>query len=741
MNNYSLKRNFHWFSRPILWFGLLIWSCAVAAESQSIDGLDFQRNQQGQAVLILTFSGSPVLPATQISDSGLELSFADTQVVENLQHLYDTSDFNTLVSSLSVAQVAEATEVSLEINSAFSHSLHQEDKELRLVVSAKAGARETRGSSRHFQYTGEPMSLSYQNIPVRQLLKELADFLGLNLVAGENVRGEITLQLQNVPSDQALDLILKTQNLASRQVGNVLLVAPTSELVDLEEQQFAAQRSEQAMEPLVDEFIQVHFARAEDLHAFILGDVGTSETRTTAISAGLFDQQLEPSTSQSNQARRFLSDRGHLMVDRRTNQVYVRDTAEQVERVRQIIRTLDVPVEQIMIEARIVIARTGAVDDIGVTWGLSRAAGEASSEFSSTASRRIGFGSSDFESESSRGSAVNFNPSSGIGIGFVNNNFLLDLELAALESENRSEVISRPKVITSDRVQATITSGEEIPYQGRDDDGNPVIIFRNAALRLEATPHITHDGRILMDLDVRNDSKGEATNIGFTINTESMQTQVLANNGETIVIGGIFTSQTLESESKVPILGDLPLIGGLFRNSFSQQEKVELLIFITPRMLESSFTELQQAARRPSQTNPSPATETPEHRLVNSAANKNNSLKQEAVASVPAALEVDELTYILQQPEDRFVLQVYADSSRERAEDLIQNQAQPEQFTLVPTVYDSQPWYIVIYGDYPDSSSASAAIESLPRSLQRTQPWARSYRVMQRLVRARVNLE
>ena len=573
--------------RFLLVASLSFWfSAQVLAERLVIQGLDFQRNQQGHAVLLLDFSADPPLPDAEHKASELKLTFAATHLQEHLDHLYDTSDFATLVTRLNATQQDKNALIQLETSEEFNHAIHQQGRQLQIELAPVSGKTATgsRGSTGHFQYTGELMSLSYQNIPVRSLLKELADFLGLNLVAGEGVSGEITLQLQNVPSDQALDLILKTQNLASRQIGNVLLVAPSEELLRLEEQQSAVQRSEQAQEPLMDEFIRIHFARAEDISNFILGDrEAPPATEARSLRPGISGEVMDFTPPARMETRRFLSDRGHLMVDQRTNQLYVRDTAEHLERIRNIVKTLDVPVDQVMIEARIVIARTGAVDDIGVTWGLGRASGGSASEFSATASRRIGFGSGDFENESPRGSSISINPEAGIGVGFVNNNFLLDLELAALESENRSEVISRPKVITSDRVQATITSGEELPYQGRDEDGNPIIIFRNAALRLEATPHITHDGRILMELHVSNDSKGEATNIGFTINTESVQTQVLVNNGETLVIGGIFTSQTLEAQQKVPILGDLPLVGWMFSRSFQQQERMfrSMLISLT----------------------------------------------------------------------------------------------------------------------------------------------------------------
>ncbi|MDR9468842.1 type IV pilus secretin PilQ [Marinospirillum sp.] len=586
----------------LLCFGL---STALAAET-TLQDLDFQRSPQGHALLLLEFSQPPVLPKAQEVAGSLELTFSNTRIQEELRNLYSTHDFATLVSSLSLDQEDDQALISLGIDKPYSYTLHQQATQLQIEIAEKPGQAktETRNSGQRFQYSGEPMSLSYQDIPIRELLQELASFLDLNLVAGDSVQGNITLQLKEVPSDQALDLILTTQNLASRQVGNVLLVAPAEELVALEQQQFAARQSAQATQPLVDEFIRINFAKAEDLRNFIMGESETpssnsSPTSPASLAAGLFNQgeQQESTTSGSNS--RFLSDRGHLRFDNRTNQLYVRDTPEYVERVRTIVKTLDIPVDQIMIEARIVVARTGVSDELGVTWGASRTSNPSTSSFISERGR-VGPGErTEFESTGSgqRGISLDFNPQAGIGFGFVNGNFLLDLELAALETENRSEIISQPKVITSDRNKAVIRSGEEIPYTSIDEDGVRTTNFRQAELRLEVTPQVVGDNQIFLTLQVNNDSMGEETlNAGPTINTNAVETQVLANNGETIVIGGIFTSQTLEAEAKTPLLGDIPLLGWLFRRSFQSQEKVELLIFITPRMLNNSLSQPLQSA-------------------------------------------------------------------------------------------------------------------------------------------------
>ncbi|WP_114417322.1 type IV pilus secretin PilQ [Marinospirillum perlucidum] len=709
----------------------------VVAAQQTLSNLDFQRSADNQARLFLEFSQAPSLPQTQRTETGLALYFANAQVEEQLRHLYDAADFNTQVMTISLDQEGSGARVQLEIEGNYSYSLHRQQNQLRLDISPQEGQstqeRNPGGSNLSgYQYTGEPMSFSYQDIPVRQLLKEMADFLDLNLIAGEEVTGNITLQLEDVPSDQALDLVLTTHNLASRQVGNVLLVAPADRLVELEQQQFAARQSEEAVEPLVDDFIRVHFASATQLRDFILGEqeAPTAQPPATSLAQTLMGQGLLNSDAESNtNNRRFLSERGHLMVDQRTNQVYVRDTAEHVERVRSIIEALDIPVDQVMIEARIVVARTGVSDELGVTWGASDSSGSPTSSVLAERARLGPDARYEFEGAVSgtEGTTLEFNPQNGIGFGFVNENFLLDLELAALETENRSEIISQPKVITSDRVTATIRSGEQIPYR-KVEDGSVTVEFQNAELALEVTPQITNDGRILMELQINNDSKGEETADGYTINSNSVTTQVLADNGQTLVIGGIFTSQTLEAEAKTPILGDIPLLGLLFRRSFQQQEKVELLVFITPRVLNNNLNQ-------PMTTNSDHSVMT-ENQARPSRGTNTETGPQPVANQATAADSGSGIEYLLEQPEDRFVLQVYADTDEQRVKDFVAAQQQPEELTFFPAYMDGKDWYLAVYGDYANLEAAEAAIEDLPPHLQALNPWPRSYRVIHRLIRA-----
>ncbi|GLR63691.1 type IV pilus secretin PilQ [Marinospirillum insulare] len=574
---------------------LLLPLTALANKAQ-ITGIDFQRTNQGNARVLLDFSSQPLLPEAEELPKGLKLKFPTTDINYDLINLYDTNDFSTQVNQLELFQTGNRAELIINIEGEYNYLFNTRDKQLQIEITANSLSQDAARSpgSSAFRYTGDLVSLSYHDIPVRELLAELAAFLDLNLVAGENVVGNITLQLEDIPSDQALDIVLISQGLASRQQGKILLVAPATDLIQLEEQQQKAKLSATNVSPLEDAFIKIRYADATALQAFILGDQEADNTPTNNLAAGLLGSLPMPSLEQEQNTRqstrRFLSERGHLLVDDRTNTLYVRDTAEQVNRIQDLVKTLDVPVDQVMIEARIVVARTGVGEELGVSWGVRSSPTAGLGQFNTRRETERGALINDNLLESNRGTSIDFSPETGANFGFVSNKLLLDLELAALESENRSEIISQPKVITSNRNKAVIRSGEEIPYTSVDGDGERTTEFRQAELRLEVTPQIVGDGRIFLNLQVNNDSKGEETkNSGPTINTNAVETQVLVNNGETIVIGGIFTSQKLEGESKVPFLGDIPLIGWLFRSSYSSQEKVELLVFITPRMIDDAL--------------------------------------------------------------------------------------------------------------------------------------------------------
>ncbi|MBE0506330.1 MAG: hypothetical protein IBX50_06355, partial [Marinospirillum sp.] len=346
-----------------LFLAALLITQPALAENLRMNGVDFQRTAQGHARLLLDFTDTPSLPEAEQTENGLRLRFVGTQIQPDLINLYDASDFATQVGSLRLDQKGRIAEVTLAVEGHFSHLVTHSQQQLQVeIVPASATTQPVDGdvSNRRFQYTGEEITLNYQDIPVRQLLGVMANFLNLNLVAGDQVQGNITLQLEQVPSDQALDIILTSQGLASRQMGRVLLVAPTAELMQLEEQQRQANQSAATLAQLEDEFIKVNYASAAAIRTFIMGDLDSAAIAAPSLAAGFMGSlpQLTQSPDASSSTRRFMSDRGHLLVDERTNTLYVRDTAEQVRRIRDIVQTLDVPVDQVMIEARIVIARS-----------------------------------------------------------------------------------------------------------------------------------------------------------------------------------------------------------------------------------------------------------------------------------------------------------------------------------------------------------------------------------------------
>lgn len=573
-------------------FSLILLLSLISLPSYSANQLtafSFNINQQQNPNLNLEFIQTASLPSIEKTPYGLSLTFAATQAKDKLLSRYSTQKFNSVIEEVEVYQVNNQLKIDLKTNQEISYVLTPNNKRLHLEITASTTNKTPeKQQANYFHYTGEKISLSYHRVPIRELLAELAAFLKLNLVVSDGVTGELTLELNQIPSDQALDILLTAKGLATRQKGQVMLVAPAAELAKLDAEQQQANLANLAAIPLDDLFIKVNYAKAKDLQEFITNEQQET-TPTNSLPLGLpssLNLAPEAPTKSSSTSNSFLSVRGQLIVDERTNSLYVRDLPENLKRIQRLVTLLDVPVEQVMIEARIVVARTGVSDELGVSWGLHTAnqGGVGAVDVTREFTRGV------FEHENtlggSRGGSANFSPDTGFNFGFVSNNLLLDLELAALESENRSEIISQPKVITSDRNKAVIRSGQEIPYSSTNSDGERTTDFRQAELRLEVTPQIVGDGKVFLDLQVNNDSKGEETqDAGPTINTNAVETQILVNNGETLVIGGIFTSEQLHAEFKVPFLGDLPLLGWLFSRSFNSQEKVELLVFVTPKLV------------------------------------------------------------------------------------------------------------------------------------------------------------
>jgi len=544
----------------------------------SIENVDFQRGEKGDGRVIVTLSSSKASVDMTEEGGNVKLTFRGVELPESLRRRLDVTDFATPVRMIdSFIQEGNAV-VLVKPTGDFDYLAYQTENEFTLSVEPLTEEEVEDRRKDKFPYSGEKLSLNFQDIEVRAVLQLIADFTGLNLVASDTVGGRITLRLQNVPWDQALELVLKTKGLDQRKVGNVLLVAPAEEIAAREKLELEASRQVKELAPVRLEVIQINYAKAADIVALL------------------------------SQDEELVSSRGFISSDQRTNTISLRETAEKIAQVRRLITTWDVPVSQVLIEARIVRARTDAVEELGVAWGgagadfkgggATRVGGSIGSTAAVTDSRGIDSNGNLYRAETPefeypRDLAIDLGVTrtnaSSFAIGYTRSNLILDLELSAFESDGKGEIVAQPKVVTADRQTALIESGEEIPYQEATSSGATSISFKKAVLSLEVTPQITPDDKIIMDLKVNQDDRGVVTAGIPSISTNKVETQVLVGNGETIVLGGIFQSETTETITKTPFLGDLPYLGRLFRKTESNDERSELLVFITPKLIRSGL--------------------------------------------------------------------------------------------------------------------------------------------------------
>ena len=573
-------------------------SAQPAARSASVNELrnvDFRRSPEGTGQVILEFSNSSA--RTNVIERGgrIVVEAENFDVPSELRRRLDVVDFATAVHYVNVFREDGDAIIELELDGAYEYLAYQTDNKMTVDVKAVTQEQAEANLRERFPYTGEKLSLSFQDIEVRNVLQLIADYVGLNLVASDSISGNITLRLQNVPWDQALDLVLKTKGLDKRQDGNVLLVAPAQELAERERLEAKSQQQAEQLAPLVTDFIQVNYAKAADILKIL--ETGPGESAEPAPTDGGEGGGGETETTFSGSTAGFLSSRGSASVDARTNTLIVRDTVNNITRIREAVRMFDVPVKQVLIEARIVAARTSVGKELGVRWGGNVNSGTsyppvvASGSLDSTASigsdlNDIIAGNSDTYTQSYPDAlAVNL-PASGnassFAIGVAAFEYALDLELSALESSGSAEVVSQPRIVTSDGKEAYIISGQSIPFPGEDGS----TIFRDAGLSLRVTPQITPDSRVVLDLVVTQDQLAAG---GQAIDTNSVETQVLVNNGQTLVLGGVYRTENTKSVNKTPLLGDLPLIGTLFKRTSTNEEKTELLIFITPKLVSEDF--------------------------------------------------------------------------------------------------------------------------------------------------------
>ena len=558
----------------------------VFAESRNRDtlpikDLDFRRGTDGAGRVVVALPNNQVGVDVQVKGQSVVVEFLKSSLPEGLRRRLDVSDFGTPIQTVTTFQTGDRVRMVIEPSGLWEHSAYQSDDQFVLEIKPRKEdpTKLTQGPG----YNGQKLSLNFQNIEVRSLLQVIADFTNFNIITSDSVTGAVTLRLQDVPWDQALDIILQAKGLGMRKTGNVLWIAPRDEINAKEKLELESIVALQNLEPLRTQSFQINYTKASE--------IATSLTAAGALSG-------------SNTAR-ILSARGSVISEGRTNQLFVTDIASKLEQVQQLIAKLDIPVRQVLIEARIVEASDTFGKSLGVKLGATdlRAQNGGDGGYRLIGNNRVAFGTN-------YANAVGSSGAGGIvdsGIGFVNlpaigqggfepatfavsifnatANRFLNLELSALEADGKGRVVSSPRVVTADQIKALIEQGTELPYQVATSSGATSIAFRKANLKLEVTPQITPEGNIILDLDVNKDTVGQATAAGFAINTKHIKTQVLVQNGGTVVIGGIFELIENENETKVPLLGDLPAIGNLFKTRSRIANKQEMLVFITPKLI------------------------------------------------------------------------------------------------------------------------------------------------------------
>ncbi len=567
-------------------------SLATSGERVQISEIDFRRGDLGEGRVIVKLTDDDLDIDVQQSGGKIVVSFFGAELAQELHRRLDVNDFATPVKI--VESNSDSGRAWLEITPVGDYDYLAYQADMEYVISVKPLTKsELEERKNKFAYVGEKLSLNFQDIEVRSVLQLIADFTGLNLVASDTVQGRITLRLDNVPWDQALELVLKTKGLDKRQVGNVLMVAPAVEIAERERQEIETQRQLQELAPLRTEFIRIRYADASELFELFGSEGGSGGSGGSEGGEGGSGGGGAASTGS------ILSERGKVIVDERTNTIILTDTDERIQNFLRLVEEIDRPIPQVLIEARIVIANTDFRRELGVRWGVAGARdvddGDSVAEFAGGTNALSGSGPSGFFAgqsslELNDITAVDLavgTPTGSLAFDILTDNTFLDLELSALQNGGHGEIVSQPKVITGDKQQASIESGTEIPYQEASSSGATSTSFKEAVLKLEVTPQITPDDNIVMDLNISQDSVGAidlASGIP-TIDVTQLETQVLVGNGKTVVLGGIFQNETSDQERKVPLLGDIPLLGRLFRQDITLSEKREILIFITPKIL------------------------------------------------------------------------------------------------------------------------------------------------------------
>jgi len=553
-------------------------NAAASASQRAIRSIDFRRNSEGAGRIMVRLTD----PHTHINlrqiGNQIVVDF-DADLPKNLARRYDASDFGTPIGSFDATRIGTGTRISINATGDYEQLAYQSDDQY--VVEIQKQHKAAAAQDEKPQYTGERLTLNFQEIETRAVLQLLADASGQNIVVSDSVTGNVTLRLQNVPWDQALDIVLRTKGLDKRKQDNVIIVAPQEELASREKADLASKKDIQELAPLRSDYLQVNYAKASDMATLLKSQGGT-----------------------------LLSARGSVSVDERTNTLLLQDTSDRLADIRRLVATLDIPVRQVLIEARIVIVNDDFKRDLGARvgyttaqangangiWTTSGTVASTDTSIASAIANRTG-GGTGIAVPTGASAPLRYNvnlpvasPAGSFALGLLGSNYIVDLELSAAQAETRAEVISSPRVITANQKEATIEQGTEIPYQQSASSGATTISFKKAVLSLKVTPQITPDNRIILDLDVKKDSIGTITVTSGGVNvpsidTKEIVTQVLMNDGQTVVLGGVLETERRDDQTKVPYLGDIPILGNLFKQTTKRNNKDELLIFVTPKIV------------------------------------------------------------------------------------------------------------------------------------------------------------
>ncbi len=540
-----------------------------------VQNVDFKRGDNGEARVLIDLNSASTPVDIKREGKNVVIDLAGVKVPRHLERRLDVTDFATPTRRIDATNQGAGSRIVLQSEGDWAYSSYQTDK--RLVVEVRKISAEEVEAALQAQgkasYKGEKLSLNFQNVEVRSLLQVIAEFTGMNIITSDSVNGTLTLRLKDVPWDQALDLILAQKNLEKRQVGNVVRIAPRDELLAIERQAAESQKQRVNAEPIITETFQIKYRAAEEIRE-ALKDL-----------AGFYSENVTTSQGSSSTGTK-----AAILVDPRSNKIIIRERVSVIEEIRKVIQTLDTPLRQVLIEARIVEAKDNFQKDLGVKLQVSKSGGDTAVGTSDNLTLG-GFGSSNSVTLTPNVSLPSSLSGASIAAVFKGASSIIGLELSAMQAEDRGKVVSSPRILTADRTKATITEGTEIPYQTTDKDGNSSTTFKKANLTLAVTPQVTPENDVVLKLNITKDTPNTKLKVGENpaIDNKTVDTEVRVENGGTVVIGGIYVQEQNTVENRVPLLGDLPVVGALFRNNSNTNNRRELLVFITPRIVENEF--------------------------------------------------------------------------------------------------------------------------------------------------------